>query len=66
MKYYYGEGVLQNLVRAYMWLNLAAIGGNEAFVSYREQIAIKMTPEQIAESQKMAKSCQAKNFKGCD
>ncbi len=31
----------------------------------RDITASKMTPEQMAESQKMARECQARDFKGC-
>ena len=61
-----GKGVLQDYVRAHMWSNLAAVTGDSESVSNRDIIATKMTPQQIAEAQKLARDCQARNFKNCD
>lgn len=61
-----GQGVIQDYVRAYMWANIAATGGDPDAANNRDMIAGKMTPMQIAESQKMARDCLAKNFKGCN
>jgi hypothetical protein len=37
-----------------MWFNLAAAQGNQEAIKDRDEIARKMTPEQIAEAQKLA------------
>jgi len=57
-----GRGVAQDYVLAYMWINLAAArmppGGEntrENAVKARDGIAAKMTPEQIAEAQRLAR-----------
>jgi hypothetical protein len=34
--------------------------------SMRDQFSKAMTPQQIAEAQKMARECQQRNFKDCD
>jgi uncharacterized protein len=56
-----GQGVPKDLVRAHMWYNLAgaAFPASEAeirneVVAYRDRLAAKMTPAQIAEAQKFA------------
>jgi clan AA aspartic protease (TIGR02281 family) len=49
-----GQGVLQNYVLAYMWLNLAAGGRLEIAAEWRNTVAARMTPVQIAEAQKLA------------
>jgi TPR repeat protein len=64
--YQSGNGVAQNLVRAHMWSNLSALNGDADAVKLRDAVAAKMTTQQIAEAQKMARECQAKNFKNCD
>lgn len=64
--YYNGQGVVQDYVRAHMWFNLSAVSGNASSVRNRDNIAKLMTPQQIAEAQKMARECQARQFKGCD
>jgi len=50
-----GWGVPQDYVQAHMWVNLAATQGEENGVTARELIAEKMTPEQIAEAQRMVR-----------
>jgi TPR repeat protein len=50
--YRHGHGVPQDYVRAHMWYNLAASRGLDAF--WRNAMAAKMTPAQIAEAQRLA------------
>ena len=54
-----GQGVTQDYAEAHMWLNLAAsrTSGNDQkkFADARESVARKMTPEQIAEAQRLAR-----------
>ena len=49
-----------------MWWNLAAVKGESEAVECRDIVAKLMTPQQIAEAQKLARECQARNFKNCD
>ena len=55
LMYYAGRGVLKDYVAAYAWLNLASYNGSESGSKIRERIAQHMTPEQIAEAQKLSK-----------
>jgi len=55
-----GRGVPQDYVRAYAWYDLAASSfppgkGFDRAVKYRDLVAAKMTPAQIAEAQKLAR-----------
>ena len=57
--YYVGEGVPQDYVEAHMWFNLAASRASDAEVRkemavFRDHVAAKMTPAQIAEAQRLA------------
>jgi TPR repeat protein len=52
--YWNGQGVPQDAVLAYMWLNLAAAQEPGA-VGRRDVAASQMTPEQIAEAQRLAR-----------
>ena len=61
-----GQGVLQDYTKAHAWYNLAATKGNANAVKNRDIIANLMTPQQIADAQKLARDCLARNFKGCD
>ena len=60
-----GQGVPMDDVRAHMWFNLAAVKGDADAVKNRDIAAKKMTPQQMAEAQKLARECQARDFKGC-
>ena len=52
-----GKGVPQDYELAHMWFNLAAGGSEDREVDgkRRDEVAAKMTPEQIAEAQRMAR-----------
>ena len=63
--YYAGYGVLKDDVYAHMWFNIAGSNGHEKASENRNKVAETMTPEQIAEAQKLARECVAKNYKGC-
>ncbi len=65
MKYALGEAVPQDYAVAYMWVNIAAASGNGISNLAKAQIASNMTPAEIAEGQKLAKECVAKNYKNC-
>ena len=52
--YLQGLGVPQNYVQAHMWFNLAASRGEAEAVAERDALAAKMTPEALAEAQKLA------------
>ena len=50
-----GNGVPQDDVLAHMWFNLAAAGGEELGKLSRNFLTKRMTPEQIAEAQRLAR-----------
>ena len=56
MKYCSGTGVVQNLVHAHKWFNIAAMKGSDSAKRYRLDIAAEMTVEEIAEAQRMARA----------
>ena len=55
-----GLGVAQDLIQAHMWSNLAAGQGNEAAASDRDTVAGKLTAEQLAEAEKLARDWKPK------
>ena len=64
-----GEGVVQDYVRAHMWYNLSVTGGGGVGASAardRDLVEAKMTTQQIAKAQELARECQARNFEYCD
>ncbi len=52
--YLTGQGVDQNFILAYMWLNLAAQRGNEEAVDWLDVVTEEMKPEQITEAKRKA------------
>lgn len=60
-----GEGVPQDHVIGYMWLNLAAAQGHESSAKGRDIIARKMTATDIKTAQRLARECLARNYKNC-
>jgi TPR repeat protein len=59
-KYALGEGVPEDYVIAHMWYNLAAAEGHKNAVKARDLVAAVMTPQQIAEAQKLAREWKPK------
>jgi len=60
-----GQGVPQDYIQAHMWYNLAASGRRDdddrkMAAKNRDSIAEKMTPEQIAEAQRLAREWRPK------
>jgi len=61
--YYSGDGSAKNYVLGYKWLNLAASSGDDSARSMLDELEKKMTPEQIAEAQKLSKEFKAETEK---
>lgn len=59
--YEHGLGLPQDFVQAHMWFNLAAAQGAEQAVHRRDIVALRMSPAQVAEAQKLAREWMAKN-----
>ncbi|MFZ5619358.1 MAG: hypothetical protein ACOZAA_18760 [Pseudomonadota bacterium] len=49
-----GEGEF-DLINAHKWFNLAAMMGNPEARTYRAELAREMTPDEVAEAQKLAR-----------
>ena len=65
LMYGLGEGVIEDFIRGYMWINIVASNGSNLASGARDFLAKKMTPSQISEAQKLARECVTKNYKGC-
>jgi len=50
-----GETGEFDLITAHKWFNLAAMQGNLEARAYRTELANEMTPEEIAEAQRLAR-----------
>ena len=54
--YMEGRGVTQDYIEAHMWLNLATTGGVANARGYRDDLATRMTSQQIAKAQELARA----------
>ena len=54
--YCLGRDVPQDYVTAHKWFNLAAMKGSDDARQYRRELALEMTPAQVAEAQRQARS----------
>ena len=55
-----GKGVPQDYAEAHKWFNLAAAAGNTLGGEGRDALANLMTPEQVAEAQRLAREWKPK------
>lgn len=55
-----GQGVAQDYIQAHVWFDLAGAAGNADGIRYRDMVAGKMTPEQTAEAQRLAREWKPK------
>ena len=58
-------GVLQDNALAHMWYNLSAANGNDLGGKNRNEVAIKMTSEEIFTAKAMARKCMSSDYKDC-
>jgi len=56
MMYSVGRSVPVDLVTAHKWFNLAALRGNGEAIRLRREIAEQMSPAEIAEAQRAART----------
>ena len=56
-----GDGVPQDYVQAHMWYNIAGVTRESVAISYRDFVAREMTPEQLAEAEKLAREWISKH-----
>ena len=64
--YAQGLGVPQNYTIAHMWYIISAISGESSFIQRRDKLEMRMTPQQIAEAQRMARECVDSNYERCE
>ena len=57
-----GEGVPQDYVQAYMWYKLGAAKGGKPGAVLRDELAIRMTSDQLLEAQKLARAWKPKPY----
>ena len=65
VSYAKGEGVIQNDVFGYMWLNIAATAGYKASAEDRSKLSARMTASDLSKARQLARECVKKEYKGC-
>jgi TPR repeat protein len=60
-----GNGVRQDNIYAHMWFDIVASNGDENGALNRDIVAKRMTKEQLAEAQELARECVMKKYNGC-
>ena len=60
-----GEGVLKDLVRAYMWFSIAADNGSDAATKYIKIFEDELSYAEISKAQKMSSICLESNYTDC-
>ena len=55
-----GKGVIQDYTQAHMWLNISNSKGHKPAIKLRDIIEKKMTKDQIAEAQELARNWKPK------
>jgi uncharacterized protein len=58
-----GKGVPKDYVQAYLWFTLAAVHGNPEVAKFRDYTEKSLTPEQVAEAQRLAREWKPKETK---
>ena len=60
-----GQGITADVIRAYMWSSISANGGNTYAAQNRDNLATRMTSEQLENAQKLVTECGERGFRGC-
>ena len=60
-----GKGVQQNAVLAHMWYNISASNGTNEAINNRDNLAKRMTKEDVSKAQALARECVKNNYRGC-
>jgi TPR repeat protein len=60
----FAEG--QDYIHAHVWLSLAAEQGNSGAATSRDDIAAKLSPEQVREAEELARRCKASSYQQCE
>ena len=71
LMYASGSVVNRDDVRAYMWYDIAASNQSEKrkkdlSLKDRDHTAVRLSPQQLAQAQRLAQKCKASNYKDCD
>ena len=60
------SSTMEDFIRAYMWLSIAAAKGDANAVQLRDAVSKYMIDQQIIEAQAIARKCEVSGFKQCE
>ena len=63
--YHKGRGVARDLVRTYVWYDLAAFNGSEKSQTRRNLLKTVLSAEQITQAKARARRCRDSNYQEC-
>jgi len=63
--YYYGDGVDQDYLYAFMWWEIANINGLEKALKTKEMFYDDKISSKIKKAHDLAETCLIKNYKSC-
>ena len=66
LMHYYGEGVKQNRVQAYLWWFMAAGQGEKQALDNLQLLSKSISQEQLSQGQALATKCWESKFQDCD
>jgi TPR repeat protein len=66
LMYRYGEGVPKSYIMAYIWYDIAFTNGLKIAGEWRDQIASKMSPDDIFKAKTMAQECLSNDYMSND
>ena len=61
-----GKGTSEGYRTAHMWYNLASANDIKNAGKSRDELASKMTPQDVSEAQRRASVCMGSNYQDCD
>ena len=62
---YSTKGIREDLISAYMWLNISAMNNDRSAAESRDEIARKMSSSDISKAQKLSAKCLQSNYTDC-
>ena len=66
LMYYYGDGVAQNRIQAYLWWFMAAGQGEKQALDNLQSLSQSLTQDELTQGQALATKCWESKFQDCD
>ena len=66
LMYYYGDGIAQNRIQAYLWWFMAAGQGEKQALDNLQSLSQSLTQEELTQGQALAMKCWESKFQDCD